>query len=1089
MADLKFIMDMNDGEPTSLVNKRDVAPLPPGANRGQDASASERGNPGDHSDDNRPTPATTSKRCGHSGRQFKSSAGTTSSSAAATTTTTTKPTSPSSTASTARPAPDRQPSNTSTEEMDPGYGGHGGSGSSSNTPMRPIGSPSGGELPIKLTPITGRVSRAKKGVPVHTCETCRPPKTFTRAEHLRRHQLSHQTPGFPCTYPGCGRAFHRADLLARHAARHEQEGEKTSSVGSGSRRTSVTSTDDGSVPRTKYIQHVPSSMGGSITSRGSVSGPSSEMNPGYGGGSTTYPPMGMQGSGGSTPMSPPQPQGRGDSYQLASSGPSQGNYTLSTQSQIPLISNQPPSLDNSPTAGNYSLGFQSPRTSSSFPHYVVTGGLQPHLPSLTIPDSNPPGLLAAHEISPWASSDSNFSTPSEVSHGRSWVRSFNSPTSDWPGTSLVTTYHQQSGASQDLQNPGTGLEGLTSATPFMVNAFSPTMHKSGFNPILDMPLSFSEENALLDHSSHPRHDAYNLVRSPTPPTASSSVQSAETLVSLAPALPDTTAMVGRYKDSAVLMGTLSNASFLTAHSLRRPVRNAIPDLIDVYWRRFDTLFPLIHRWSFGTAPTEVLRCAMAAMATQFLDGEEDRNKGTELHEFASQEAKRSPQWNVQIMQAILLCEFFARFRGKEASTRPSQPFQSIYARVANPPNPGDATTTTPTTTIPTNPFGSTPRRTTTKSRWNEWIEAESRRRLLAASFVLDVHTSMYHEQPLMHSFRSPCPPIPLTRASEELWAAPSPEAWEALLSAGSHSLEPVMLPEETITIDRINSAPPLDRAVFLASEVLRLPKRSIPSALEVSNDPDLTASDRIATLFPGSPIANTYLALHYTPLHDLLAISGESWIFTLKVLPAKKFQQHQRRLKQWSSGLHAAVAARYAARALVAFLDTTANVNYTIPMVAAQGEPSSSAVFTDEQPNHGWNTTNISDYWAMYVSALICWALSHYTTRNNNNSSSASAPASASTGGDNTNKKTTGNHSNAKQRRSEAEALEWLRTVADLRIEDILNPNVRGSRDEINSVITLVKRRLEFEAVGGGGRKSLLVDALGVLRNLEAGVN
>lgn len=35
-----------------------------------------------------------------------------------------------------------------------------------------------GNHPIKPTPIAGRVSRAKKGVP-HTCEVCRPPKVFT----------------------------------------------------------------------------------------------------------------------------------------------------------------------------------------------------------------------------------------------------------------------------------------------------------------------------------------------------------------------------------------------------------------------------------------------------------------------------------------------------------------------------------------------------------------------------------------------------------------------------------------------------------------------------------------------------------------------------------------------------------------------------------------------------------------------------------------------------------------------------------------------------------------------------------------------
>lgn len=83
------------------------------------------------------------------------------------------------------------------------------------------GSPS--EYPVKRTPITGRVSRAKKGIPVHTCEECHPPKTFTRAEHLRRHKLSHQPPELNCRVPGCNKSFHRKDLLDRHQQRHEHD--------------------------------------------------------------------------------------------------------------------------------------------------------------------------------------------------------------------------------------------------------------------------------------------------------------------------------------------------------------------------------------------------------------------------------------------------------------------------------------------------------------------------------------------------------------------------------------------------------------------------------------------------------------------------------------------------------------------------------------------------------------------------------------------------------------------------------------------------------------------------------------------------
>lgn len=33
--------------------------------------------------------------------------------------------------------------------------------------------------PVKLTPITGRVIRARKRVPYHTCDVCQPPKVLT----------------------------------------------------------------------------------------------------------------------------------------------------------------------------------------------------------------------------------------------------------------------------------------------------------------------------------------------------------------------------------------------------------------------------------------------------------------------------------------------------------------------------------------------------------------------------------------------------------------------------------------------------------------------------------------------------------------------------------------------------------------------------------------------------------------------------------------------------------------------------------------------------------------------------------------------
>ncbi|KAK4627371.1 hypothetical protein CLAFUR0_04680 [Fulvia fulva] len=65
---------------------------------------------------------------------------------------------------------------------------------------------------------TGRVSKATKGQRIHHCEECG--KTYTRAEHLRRHQQNHKPGAYPCDWPSCGRSFYREDLLVRHKARH-----------------------------------------------------------------------------------------------------------------------------------------------------------------------------------------------------------------------------------------------------------------------------------------------------------------------------------------------------------------------------------------------------------------------------------------------------------------------------------------------------------------------------------------------------------------------------------------------------------------------------------------------------------------------------------------------------------------------------------------------------------------------------------------------------------------------------------------------------------------------------------------------------
>ncbi|GAB7326599.1 hypothetical protein MBLNU13_g10574t1 [Cladosporium sp. NU13] len=94
---------------------------------------------------------------------------------------------------------------------------------------------------------TGRVSKAAKGMPVHHCDCG---KTYTRAEHLRRHQQNHEPGAFPCDVLGCDRTFSREDLLIRHKAKHNEL--PRTSESSVSKITHTSSRIDDTVPSLPY---------------------------------------------------------------------------------------------------------------------------------------------------------------------------------------------------------------------------------------------------------------------------------------------------------------------------------------------------------------------------------------------------------------------------------------------------------------------------------------------------------------------------------------------------------------------------------------------------------------------------------------------------------------------------------------------------------------------------------------------------------------------------------------------------------------------------------------------------------------------
>ncbi|RCI08136.1 hypothetical protein L249_6318 [Ophiocordyceps polyrhachis-furcata BCC 54312] len=866
-------------------------------------------------------------------------------------------------------APMRRQTATATDSMDPSYDRGQGNAHLGGPYAGPTSRPF---VPTKLTPITGRVSRAKKGLAVHTCDLCRPPKTFTRAEHLRRHQLSHQPPGLPCHVPGCDKVFHRKDLLERHQQRHDQE-ERL--AGGASRRSMSRPHGSASPARSSLDERA---------SRGPV---------------PTAPPFGSPPLG-SRPTSAPGGPGR-------SLG--RGNWSAAGSSSPPMRH----------------LGAQfTPRSSTPeclmdpLPMDVFKADSEPGLGLMDVAELCRPQVGSEASLVSWQSehgvdqsgSSSNYSTP---------------PPSD------VSQLDHPVGARPSSAAWVESLEPSSVSSRMLMDHSSYPLASLGFNsPPAPQPYSTSNYGDTAS-VAFPGFDDGSLYGTPAPDATARSLspqvvvgQCSETLVTAPAALP-----VDRMlRDVSCGLAPETAFGLLTSEglmpSLSGEAVRSMPTYLNLYWEKVHPMYPIIHRATFEEASgehTDVLRCAMAAVATQFLVHKEHRINGSQLHDFAWQMSENTVNllpnaatWPLPVMQAVLLCEYYARFRGRSKEAyQPSARFNKLYQMVASSQPICEGIGVLGTT-------------------WRSWILQESRRRLLAACFLLSVHGNWYYEQPLMadlglDKFSPMMLPIALSATSTRAWEAANADGWAAPDAARTQMVGEVL--QQPLTASDMEAMPSFDASILLAAHALQLPRRRKHTEVDVLEDP-LRASQTMTKLFPRSPVAYVYLALHHTPLHWLLSVSGDSWVFNRKVRDASLFHEHQHKLDRWRTSGSAAAATLFAAKALKLFL-------------GLESSSHSSRV--------AWR--DISDFWGVYVCALICWA-------------------AAKEGGKS---RTT----------TRASAVRWILDVAQGNGNESAVQALTGGLEGSRGVIGLARDALERDCLGG--RSILFADAVGVLRKLDEG--
>jgi hypothetical protein len=209
----------------------------------------------------------------------------------------------------------------------------------------------------------------------------------------------------------------------------------------------------------------------------------------------------------------------------------------------------------------------------------------------------------------------------------------------------------------------------------------------------------------------------------------------------------------------------------------------------------------------------------------------------------------------------------------------------------------------------------------------------------------------------------------------------------------------------------------------------------------------------LITSFPQLPHIHGYLAIYHTPLHQLLALTGNTWLFGRKLTSPTEFDACAPAIKSWSATPAAAHATWHACNLLKHIFESS----------------TSSRILR-----------GVSEYWFIYTSALIVWAFGHRPYR----ASVAAGPSRASLSRHASSVTLARDDLSRGQQFTQvrAAAYAWVGAITKLEPEQMFNSPLRA---EMAVVIDASRWMLEDESAYG--KSGMLLDACGVLGRLQEG--
>ncbi|KAL3471849.1 fungal-specific transcription factor domain-containing protein [Aspergillus californicus] len=630
-------------------------------------------------------------------------------------------------------------------------------------------------------------------------------KSYSRAEHLYRHQLNHAPKQiYRCDFPECYRSFVRQDLCVRHRERHTTQGSQLQKRDHFAQAATVTSSLPSQIPQS----YAPPVLSPPDSKRGStgpdqpinVSGipvSSSPTSVGVGRPFKNYQSVTRQ-HGLEIADSPfPQAHGMPDISSPVASIPAFNSPPIQRPMHMAFNSHQSVS-PTSELGSDPRSAFMNEHTSTSTrPHdignYTIPTGVNGPLVSPPAYTSQagmqiPVDAYSDISMAPVASSTSaplDLDSMAGIMHQGSGVGDlgFDGLNSCvypvFGGESNRSPFHMADDFTAWLFNeppPGSSSVANPSATS-MVPGFMDAQIQNQF--VMSDPAYGNFLNGVIP--SHPM--SVTSILDPGSPRAIMSEEKRQELLDLMSTRFNESAysVVAKRKD-ALMDGDLEDDNHVLSLS-------KMQTYIGSYWYHFHVQLPILHRPTFvaDKAPNLLLLAVMAigAATLDTIHGPEVTESASELADFIMwhlrweifMEGDFRPPAKLWIFQALLLLEVYEKMYTTRALHERAHIHHDTTLTLMRRGSSliGRHSFDSPASLRDDRQARSTPGSTSTpdfaaEESWTHWIKTEATRRVAFAAFVLDsTHATMFGHSAKMvaHELRLPLP------CDEALWSATS----------------------------------------------------------------------------------------------------------------------------------------------------------------------------------------------------------------------------------------------------------------------------------------------------------------------------